>query len=89
MDFLDVAFLLSRASITTTFLKNCGRGESLGTTTCLTTVAGEKHGHAACKVVIEVEVLGPPHVSQLWLEKSKGMLPVSHFRSNKASFCVS
>ena len=34
MGFLDMAFLPSRDSFSTTFL-NCGRSESLGTTTCL------------------------------------------------------
>ena len=38
MVFQDVAFLPSRASFYTTFLKYCGRGESLGTTTCLKAV---------------------------------------------------
>ena len=34
----DVAFLPSKASFSTTFLKNCGRDESLGATTCHETV---------------------------------------------------
>ena len=33
MSFQDVAFLPSRVSFFITFLKGCGRGESLGTTT--------------------------------------------------------
>ena len=33
--FQDVAFLASRASFSTTFLRNCDRGKSLVTTTCL------------------------------------------------------
>ena len=33
--FQDVTFLPSRASFSTTLLKNCGRGKSLRTTTCL------------------------------------------------------
>ena len=41
------------------------------------------------KIVVGVNVLGPPHVLILWLWVSKGMLPVSFFHSNKASFCVS
>ena len=50
MGFQDVVLLPSRASFSTTFLKNCGRGESLGTTTCLITVVGGKQGHARCKI---------------------------------------
>ena len=42
MGFQDVAFLSSRASFYTTFLKNCGSGESLMTTTCLKNVVGGK-----------------------------------------------
>ena len=38
MDFQDVAFLPSKPSFSITFLKNCGRGENLVTTTCLRTV---------------------------------------------------
>ena len=41
---------LSRASFFTTFLKDCGRGESLGTTTCLKPVVGGKQGHAPCRM---------------------------------------
>ena len=46
----DVAFPPSRLSFPATFLKNCGRGESLRTTTCLKTVVGGKQGHATCKI---------------------------------------
>ena len=35
MGFLDAAFLSSHASFSSTFLKICGRGEYIGTTTCL------------------------------------------------------
>ena len=38
----------------TTFLKNCGRGESLWTTTCLRTVFGGKQGHAPCKFLLSL-----------------------------------
>ena len=38
MDFQDVAFLPTKASFSATFHNNCGRGESLGSTTCLKTV---------------------------------------------------
>ena len=34
MGFQHVAFLPCRATLSTTFLKHCGRGESLGSTTC-------------------------------------------------------
>ena len=44
MGFQDIAFLPTRASFSTTFLKNCGRGESLGTTTCPKTVVGVSKG---------------------------------------------
>ena len=42
--FQDVVFLPSGASFSTTFLKNCGRGESLGSTTCLNAVVGVSKG---------------------------------------------
>ena len=45
MVFQDVAFLPSRASLSTTFLKTCGRGESFVTTTCHKTVAKGKQGY--------------------------------------------
>ena len=51
MSFLDVAFQPSKASFSTTCLKCCGRGESLGTIACLITVVGGKQGHAACKIL--------------------------------------
>ena len=51
MDFQDVEFLPSRARFSTTFLKNCGRGESLRTTTCPKTVVGGKQSHAPCKIL--------------------------------------
>ena len=44
MGILDLAFLPSLASFSTTFLKYCGRGESLGTTTCLKTAVGVSKG---------------------------------------------
>ena len=52
MGFQDVAFLPSRTSFSTTFLKNCGRGEGFRTTTCHKTVVGGKQGHAACKLFL-------------------------------------
>ena len=35
----------------TTFLKDCGRGESLWATTYLNTVFGGKQGHALCRIL--------------------------------------
>ena len=52
MGFQDVAFLPSRDSVYTTFHKNCGRGESLGTATYLSSVVGGKQGHAPCKIFL-------------------------------------
>ena len=42
--FQDVAFLPSELLFLPHFLENCGRGESLGTTTCLKTVVGVSKG---------------------------------------------
>ena len=51
--FQDVAFLPpSRASFCTTVLKNCGRGESLWTTTYNRTVVVGKQGHAPCRICL-------------------------------------
>ena len=51
MSFQDVAFLSSRVSFSATFFADCGCSESLGTTTCIKTVAGGKHGHhTPCKI---------------------------------------
>ena len=41
----------SRADFHTTFLKNCGGGEALGTTTCLRVVVGGKQEYAPCKIL--------------------------------------
>ena len=51
MNFQDVAFLPSRASLSTTCLKNCGRGECFKTTTCPNTVVEGMQGHAPCKML--------------------------------------
>ena len=51
MGFLDVAFVPSRASFSATFLKHCGRGESLGTTTCLQTVFVGRQGYSPCNIL--------------------------------------
>ena len=48
--FHDVEFLSSSAGFCTTFLKNCGRGESLWTNTCHRTVFGGLQGLAVCKI---------------------------------------
>ena len=47
----DVAFLPSRASFSTTFISNCGRGESPGITTCLKIVVGGKQGPVTCRIL--------------------------------------
>ena len=52
MSFLDVAFLPSLASFSTTFHKNCGKGDSLRTTSCLRTVVEAKQGHAPYKILL-------------------------------------
>ena len=44
------------ASFSTTFLKYCGRGESLRNTTCAETVVGGKQRHAPCNVRLLHEV---------------------------------
>ena len=49
LGFQDVSFLPSWATFFTTFLINCGGGESLRTTTCLGTVVGGRQGHAPCE----------------------------------------
>ena len=41
------------------------------------------------QIVVEIKVSGPPHVFNLWLGVSKGLLHVKDFCSIKASFCVS
>ena len=51
MGFPDVEFLLSRASFSTIFLKQCGRGESNGSITCHRTMARGKQGPAPCKIL--------------------------------------
>ena len=53
----ELALLLQRASFTTTFLKNCGRGERLITTTCPKAVVVGKQGNTPCKIIL-------PH--QIW-----------------------
>ena len=44
MGLQDGAFLPSQNSFSTTFLRNCGRGENLETTTCLKTVVDVSKG---------------------------------------------
>ena len=60
MSFQDVAFVPFRASFFTTYLKVCGRGESLGTTTCLGTVVWGTQGHAPCKILLLHEAFFVP-----------------------------
>ena len=55
--FPDVALLPSRDSFSTTFLRNCGRGESLMITTCPKTAVGGKQGDATCKILLSKENL--------------------------------
>ena len=52
MGFLDVAFLPSRASLSTTFLENCVKVKSIATTTCLEIVVWCKQGHAPCETLL-------------------------------------
>ena len=47
----DVAFQPYRASLDTTFLKNC-EGQGHGTTTCPKIVAGGKQEHDPCKIFL-------------------------------------
>ena len=51
MCLLGAAFLPSRDSFCTAFLKHCGRAESLGITTCLECVNGGMQGHAPCEIL--------------------------------------
>ena len=51
MGIHDAAFLPSRATMSTTFHKSCGRGESLRTTTCPKTVVGVSKGMLPAKYV--------------------------------------
>ena len=50
MDFRDVELLQSRDSFHTTFQKNCHRGKSLMTTTCLKPAVGGCQEHDLCKI---------------------------------------
>ena len=52
MGFHNVTFLLSEASFSATFLNNCGRGESLRTTTCLRSLVGCRQGHDPCEILL-------------------------------------
>ena len=45
MAFQDEAFLTSKDNFSITFLKNRGKGDSLGTPTCPKTVFGGRHTH--------------------------------------------
>ena len=49
MGYKDVAFLPSRASFSTTFLKICGRGENLWTAACHKAVEGLSKDMLPCK----------------------------------------
>ena len=52
MSFQDVAFLPSKASFSSTFLRNNGRGEGFCITRCAKTVVGGKQGHAPCRILL-------------------------------------
>ena len=52
MGFQDVVFLPSRVSFFSTFLKNCGRAETLQIATYIKTVVWDKHGNAPCKILL-------------------------------------
>ena len=52
MEFQDVVFLPSQAIFHITSLKNCGRGESLVTTTRPRNVVGVKQVHAPCELLL-------------------------------------
>ena len=52
MDIQDVPFLPSGASSSNTYLRTCGGGESLRTTTCPKTVAGVNQEHAPGKILL-------------------------------------
>ena len=67
MSFLDVAFLPSQGSFSTTFIKNCDRGENLWITAYLKTVVGGKQGHAPCKILLLHEA---SFLCQLYLMRS-------------------
>ena len=52
MGFQDAIFLTSRASFHTIVLTNYGRGECLGTATCLKTVVG-----VSCKIFLFQQII--------------------------------
>ena len=52
MGFHDVEFLSSRACFCPTFLKKCGRGESLWTATCIKTIVGVSKGMLHIKYIL-------------------------------------
>ena len=76
MGFQDMAFLPSRGRFSTTFLKNCGRGKSLGTTTCLKAVVGVSKGMLPVNCG-KGKSLGTTTCLKAVVGVSKGMLPVN------------
>ena len=52
MDLQDVSLLLPRGRFYTTFLRNCGRGESHATGTCIKTMVGSMQRYVRCKIVL-------------------------------------
>ena len=65
MGYQDVAFLSSVASFCTTFLENCGKGESLMTTTCPKAGWGVSIRITTCLKTGWGSASGPPHVLKL------------------------
>ena len=90
MGFQDIAFQPSRASFSTTSLKNCGRGESLGTTTSLKNCGrGESLGTTtSLKNCGRGESLGTTTCLKLWLGVSNGMLRVTYCAPTKPPFVL-
>ena len=82
MDFHGVAFMLSRASFSSTFPKDCGRGEGLWATTCLKTVVRGKCGHASCNILFSIEPLF------LCQSNVMEMIRLTEMRLNLATFNV-
>ena len=55
----DVTLLPKRATFYTTFHKNCGRVQSIRTTTCLKDEDEGKQGHTPCEIHLFSQMLFP------------------------------